>query len=235
MPSQRHPRAVVFDLDDTLYPERAFAMSGFEAIAAAFQPVLGDPEAAANRMRELFDTEHGRRIFDQVLSERGYPEDPALVRRMIDTYHAHPPRIGLHADADACLTRLRDGFELGLISDGLALMQRNKVHALGLTDRLDEIILTGELGRGIDKPHPRAFEMMAQALRVAAMECVYVADNPRKDFIAPNVLGWMTVRVLRADGIYRDEQPSRGGEPVATITTLDDLDRVLRLQEALDR
>ena len=37
-------RAVVFDLDDTLYPEREYAFSGFAAVATAFQDRLGDPE-----------------------------------------------------------------------------------------------------------------------------------------------------------------------------------------------
>ncbi|HUU82014.1 MAG TPA: HAD hydrolase-like protein, partial [Phycisphaerae bacterium] len=77
------------------------------------------------------------------------------------------------------------------------------------------------------KPHTRAFETMAERLRINPARCAYVADNPAKDFIAPNVLGWRTVQIRRADGIYRDNSPAEGGRPGAVIETLDLLDGVL--------
>ena len=36
-------KVVAFDLDDTLYPEREYAFSGFAAVAEAFEQRLGEP------------------------------------------------------------------------------------------------------------------------------------------------------------------------------------------------
>ena len=219
-------RAVVFDLDDTLYPEREFAFSGYEAVAGAFADRLGASAAdLAARMGELFDTPHRRRVFNTILAEAGVVQADvdALVAEMIAAYRSHAPRIRLHPDADAALSRLRGGCCLGLISDGPLEMQRNKVGALGLTSRLEEIILTDEWGEEFWKPHPRAFEEMSRRLGVPPRACIYVADNPAKDFIAPNALGWGTVFIKRPGGIYADREAPRGGLPQAAISTLDAL------------
>ena len=48
------PKAVIFDLDDTLYPEREYAFSGFATVAQAFETELGDPGTTVAEMRRLF-------------------------------------------------------------------------------------------------------------------------------------------------------------------------------------
>ena len=221
-------KAVIFDLDDTLYPERAYAFSGFTAVAAAFEDRLGDRKETAAQMQWLFDTEHRPRVFNTLLAKRGMPEDQQLIRSMIETYRAHAPTITLHTDADAALTRLRDHYKLGLISDGPPVSQWAKIDALGLRNRLNEIIITGELSPEYSKPHPAAFELMSSRLGVESAQCVYVADNPAKDFIAPNTLGWTTIQIARPEGIYRDVPAAEGGVPDHLIDTLDELDTILR-------
>src|SRR5438445_8584130 len=61
-------RAVVFDLDDTLYPEFDFVRSGFRAVATAFPAELGSHDAAFERLWQTFMTGDRRRVFDNVLS-----------------------------------------------------------------------------------------------------------------------------------------------------------------------
>ncbi|MHC4698138.1 MAG: HAD family hydrolase [Planctomycetota bacterium] len=250
--------AVVFDLDDTLYPEREYAFSGFDAVAAAFEELLGDRSEVAAQMRQLFDTEHRPRVFNTLLSRlpnraaglspRESPDDEELVKRMIQTYREHTPSISLHADADTALTRLRTThrssgphpgapgsslrydsgpYAFGLITDGPVESQSAKINALGLRPHLDAIVLTDELGPGFAKPHPRAFELIARQLAVNADKCAYIADNPAKDFIAPNALGWTTIQITRPDGIYRDNKPAEGGTPDHIIDTLDELEAAL--------
>ena len=227
--------AIIFDIDDTLYPERDYAFSGFAAVAEAFADRLGDVREAAARMRELFDTEHRRRVFDRFLDERGMSKDTNLVRRMIETYRAHQPAISLYPDADQALTRFSRTHKLGLITDGPARQQQAKIDALELPPRFDTIILTDELGSGFGKPHPKSFEMMADRLGVEPGCCVYVADNAAKDFVAPNALGWITVRIHRAEGIYRDAATASGGAAQHDIDRLDQLDAVLNSSVARPR
>jgi len=218
--------AIIFDLDDTLYPERAFAFSGFAAVAAAFQAQLGDPATAAERMRQLFDTKHRPRVFNAILAEAGLGDDTALIARMIDTYRSHHPTITLFPDADAVLTELRGKYKLGLITDGPLQTQRNKIDALGIRPRLDEIIITSELGPQKGKPDQTAFQLMADRLEVEHSACMYVADNPAKDFVAPKALGWKTVQITRSKGIYRDvhaDPEAKAHHAVETLVRLPDL------------
>ncbi len=219
--------AIIFDLDDTLYPERAYVMSGFDAVSNVFSGELGNPLKSAAIMTRLFDTEHRPRVFDALLEERNLPSDPILINRMINTYRAHKPTISLHDDAAAALTQLQDRYELGLITDGPSASQWAKIDALNLRSHFREIIVTGDWGSEFSKPHPRAFETMADRLNASAEACVYIADNPTKDFIAPNALGWMTIRITRPDGIYRNRDAPDQGTARIQISSLNELEGYL--------
>ena len=220
-------KAVIFDLDDTLYPERAFAFSGFAAVAKAFVEALGNPGKAQSEMQRLFDTQHRRRVFNEVLRGRGLSEDTQLLTQMIETYREHTPSIALYADAAAALARLRPRFRLGLITDGPERTQSAKIAALGIADSFDSMILTGHWPEGFAKPHPRAFEETASRLGVAHAECAYIADNPAKDFVAPIALGWLTIRIRREQGIYIDTPAAPGGEARHVVDSLQTIDEII--------
>jgi putative hydrolase of the HAD superfamily len=217
-------RVIVFDLDDTLYPERAFALSGFCAVAGELRRRMECPFDPAERMRELFDSGERRHIFDRVLEELGQNSTVATVEELVALYRSHKPRVELFSDAEAALERWAGRFRLALVSDGFAETQQNKVEALGLEGRLAPIILTGEWGQRFWKPHPRAFEEVEKRTDAAGAECVYIADNPAKDFVAPNRLGWMTVQIKRSVGIYKNAIFPEDGEPRGVLSGLDFLD-----------
>ncbi len=217
-------RAVVFDLDDTLYAERSFAFSGFEAVAQWLRARWPCPFDPAARMRELFETDFRPRVFDVLLSELGCPDAAAWVPAMIDCYRMHRPAIALYRDAEAALARWRGRVSLGLISDGPLAVQRRKVAALGLEAKLEQIILTDEWGPAFWKPHPRAFETMQAFWGCNGATCVYIGDNAGKDFLAPRRLGWQTVQVCRAEGLYARVEPPAGGSAACRVATLDELD-----------
>lgn len=237
-------RAVVFDLDDTLFAERDYALSGFAAVARAFADRLGDAGRTEADMRRLFDGDHRSRVFNALVAERGLGGDASLVARMVEVYRSHSPTIRLYSDAEAAMSRLRPDHKLGLITDGRAAAQWAKIDALNLRSRLDESIVTSELDStggastrvesspkaappAFAKPHQRAFQLMAERLGVAPRECVYVADNPAKDFVAPNALAWLTIQIRRRDGIYRDAVTAPDGQPKHCIDSLDALDSLL--------
>ncbi len=216
-------RAVVFDLDDTLYSERAYVFSGYRAVADAFADRLNAPFDPAERMRALFDSPDRARVFNAILAECGFDDDPDLVRDMIDVYRNHRPTISLFADAEDALSRLSSVYRIGIITDGYAVTQHAKIDALNLRNRVDEIIVTDDWGRKFWKPHARAFEEMARRLSVPHEACLYAADNPAKDFVAPNALGWRTVFVNRPGGVHVRNPAAPGGAAGTTITSLDAL------------
>ena len=214
------PPVVVLDLDDTLYPEYGFVRSGFRAVAEAFADVLGEPGAAAERMWQLQRGDHAGHVFDIMLEDLGVEPSEPVVRRMIDTYRRHRPMIRLFDDAAAFLDAAAGRRRLALLSDGPAVMQRGKVDALGIAGRFEVVVFTDEHGPGFAKPGPRGFEWIAERLDVRHDDCAYVADNPVKDFVAPNALGWLTVRVRRPDGVYADRSAPAGGQPRHVVDSL---------------
>lgn len=243
--------AIVFDLDDTLYPEREFAFSGFRAVAAAFADDLGSPPETLADLRRLFDSEHRARVFDALLVERFGKVDRPLLDRMIETYRTHPPAITLYPDVIPVLNELcasarelpgltadvralhlpaseppplprrvqgGPGHRLGIITDGREQTQWAKIDALSLRPRFDHIIVNSE--PQIFKPDPRSFESMAAILAIPNHSCVYVADNVGKDFVAPNSLGWLTIRIARPDAVHSIESSANHGQPHHTISDL---------------
>lgn len=232
-------RAIIFDLDDTLYLERDYTFSGYAAVAAAFVDVLSpavDGDASAkdsvetqltSMMRSLFDTPHRPRVFNEMLRRAGREEDDAALREMIRTFREHAPAISLLPDAQRALDSLRGKFKLGLLTDGPAVQQRAKIAALKLDEVFDAIVVTDEIGKS--KPDPTGFEMLAKALSTPHEACAYIADNPTKDFVAPKALGWRCVRVVRADGVYADAPIAPGGEPDEVINSFGGIEDLLDL------
>lgn len=187
--------AVIFDLDDTLYPEKDYVRSGFKAAAALFPEV---PDMA-EKLWTAF--EKGLPAFDAVLAGEGLI---ARKEEAIRAYRFQTPDICLYPDAKELLLRLRGTRKLGIITDGRPEGQRAKLAALGLEEMMDEIVITDELG-GIEfrKPHPSAFELMSRRLGVPFREMAYVGDNIKKDFISPERLGMRSIRFLNPDGLYK--------------------------------
>lgn len=189
-------KAIIFDLDDTLYYEIDYVKSGFQAIADAF----GDSNIASD-LFTLFSQSK-----NNVYQRYGFSEKEC--KKCIEIYRSHKPKIYLSDETKEVLTTLKSkGYKLGIITDGRPKGQWNKIYALGLEKIVDKIIVTDELG-GIEfrKPNPKAFETMKNMLNVEFCEMMYVGDNPTKDFIAPQNLG-MEYRYFYSDnGQYCDKK-----------------------------
>ena len=193
-------KAVVFDLDDTLYPERDYVKSGFKAVARVIEDKYGFKNTERDLNLLFLNDRNG--VFDRYLKKQGIPRTEQNVGELLDVYRYHKPNIKLTEEVRQTLTKLHaDGYKLGVITDGRPAQQRLKISALGLNELVDRIILTDELG-GIEcrKPNPTAFEVMAQDLGVKLDEMIYVGDNPEKDF-AIGSKGVKTIR-LNNNGIY---------------------------------
>lgn len=216
-------RLVVFDLDDTLYPELDYVYSGFAAVAAAIKDELRTEADLAGRMKAIFDSGNRSRVFDALLAEFDRPAETALIRRMVELYRSHRPRISLFGDADLALRLLGGRYHLALLSDGYLISQQRKIEALQLASRIDRIVLTDELGREYWKPDPRPFAMLESAFGLPGALCAYVGDNPSKDFVAPNRLGWQTIMVRRPEALYAHLPAAEQGQPACQIESLDHL------------
>lgn len=194
-------RCVVFDVDDTLYLERDYVRSGFEAVGRWAKEALGADGLASVAWAAF---EEGRRgdLFDHALAVLGVEPSPEHVQELVRRYRSHRPAISLLPDAVEALGALSGRVPVAVVTDGPVVSQRAKVDALGLARLAAPVVLTAELGEGFGKPHPRAFQLVEAAVGQSGASCVYVADNPAKDFAGPAALGWRTVRVARAGGLH---------------------------------
>jgi putative hydrolase of the HAD superfamily len=218
--SAREP-CLVFDLDDTLFLEREYVRSGFQAVGKWARRNLGVSDFA-ERAWELFEKGYRRRLFDVLLERRGSPS-PSIIEQLVKVYRTHLPRISALPDAIDCLLGFHGKAILALITDGPAVSQRQKIRALKLTGVFDLIVLTGLWGNSFAKPHLRAFQLIQARLKPSDGRFIYVADNPEKDFIAPRTLGWQTVRVRRADGLHVRSEAVPGCEADIELTDLSGL------------
>lgn len=190
-------KAVVFDMDDTLYGEKEYVRSGYRQIAE----ILPQVQNAEEKLWNFF--EEKKPAIDELLKTEGI-ESEEIRLDCIRTYRFQKPEIHLYDGVKEMILNLkRKGMKIGLITDGRPEGQRAKIEALKLEELVDEIIVTDELGgTEFRKPNPLAFETMKERLDVAYSEMCYVGDNINKDFIAPQKLGMHAIWFKNQDGLY---------------------------------
>lgn len=218
---------VVLDLDDTLYHESDYVRSGFAAVARAIARSDGDEEMFFDFLWLGFQTGHRGDAFDRLRKRWPTVADEWTVAALVEAYRRHPPTISL-SEPDAVERLLALDLGHGIITDGPVASQLAKVRALGLEDRLDPIVVTDRWGQDFRKPHQRAFIEIERRWGSSGHELVYVGDNPSKDFIAPRMRGWITVRVRNDRQLHRDlESLSPQAAPDYEVGSLAEfLDRV---------
>ena len=200
---------MVFDLDDTLFPEAAYVAAGFRAVGAALAREHGVEGFGALAAAVAAAGARGD-VFDEALRRAGVPADDArrLVPWCVAEYRGHRPDIALFPEARAALDRLRGRVKLGVLTDGWLVAQQQKVAALGVADLVDAVVFSDAFGRAHWKPSEVPYRAVAEALGVAHAGCVYVADNPAKDFITARALGWRTIQVARPGQTHAADAPS---------------------------
>ena len=202
---------VVFDMDDTLFLEQSYVESGFRAVSEMLL-TEHNYQSFFHDAWSLFQSGRRGDIFDAVLldSMRFLPLD--IIEHCVDTYRNHVPRIELLNDSLDLIHACRAQFNTGLVTDGPRSSQRAKIRSLKLSDLIDRVVVTDEHGEGWSKPGHCAFQSLQRAFDVPGNQCVYIGDNPRKDFIAPRELGWRTVRVRRSGGLHENLESADDAE-----------------------
>lgn len=183
-------KVVVFDLDDTLYKEIDYLISAFREIGEFLDRKFGKTNLYAEMYRYYNeDLDAFQKTIEQF-------QIPVKKEVLIKMYREHLPIISLDADTKMLLDALRQAgnCEMALITDGRFTTQTNKIKALGLNRYIDESgIIISEV-TSHEKPDEFAYRRIEELYE--DREYVYVGDNPEKDFLAPNRMGWDTVCLL---------------------------------------
>lgn len=142
---------------------------------------------------------------------------------LVSVYRNHLPKIKLFEDASTMLQAVRTRYALGLITDGYAQVQRNKVAALGVEPFFDSIVYSDDLGRDAWKPSPIPYQRTMSNLAHHADRFVFIGDNPSKDFVTARKLGWRTVRVERPTRVHADVDWPADHRAEVTVQSLADI------------
>ena len=211
-------RAIVLDLDDTLYLERDYIRSGFRAVASFIQHRSGlDQDQISGDLWKLFEEGVRGNTFDCFLQSHTSLKDKFKVCDLIQIYRNHVPQITFLPHVQELLAYFKEeGTGLALITDGPLTSQKAKIKALDLERYLSLIIITDERGTEFRKPHLYGFEKVMDSMNLPPKRIVYVADNPEKDFLGPRRLGWRSIR-LKLNQQLRCKLKPRGDEGAPDI------------------
>ena len=177
--------AVVFDLDDTLYEEKAAKVAGECAVATSVAEREGwtVPDALARflaakravlRRRDLGPARNERwRWVAELIG------DEAEAHRLADLYWtAMLERIEPYVDAAITLPLLAERAALWIATNEHAAVQERKLARLGLTQHFSGVISADAVGH--DKP---AREFFAAVVDRVGSSAIFVGDNPVTDIV----------------------------------------------------
>jgi putative hydrolase of the HAD superfamily len=188
-------KAVLFDLDGTLYDRDRLAAALFEEQYHAFAADLRgvSSEQFLHDAHEMDDHGYGVKESGYLALVRRWGLDDALAERLVahfwESYDGH---CRLSSDARRTLDELRARrLKLGVVTNGVGPRQRRKIEALGLTHAFDAILVSEE--EGVRKPDAEIFRRALARCGVAAREAVFVGDHPVADVDGAHRAGLIAV------------------------------------------
>jgi putative hydrolase of the HAD superfamily len=186
---------LIFDLDDTLYDEMSFVKSGFNTVAQYGEEVFGwDAESSTYLMYDILRKEGRGKVFDHWLGSHGRCSK-THVAKCIQIYRHHIPNISIFPEAMHIFHQYRGKIPFYLVTDGHKIVQKNKLHALGILPEFRRTFITHQFGIQHAKPSTYCFELIKRSEKCEWFDMVYIGDNPAKDFVNLNPLGMLTIRV----------------------------------------
>ena len=225
------PKAVLFDLDDTLFDRTQAQREILGIILRTFSDLFSgvDEHEALDAFFEsdrlAIQSEDYGASLDAVRDARsrtflellGLDTDRA--QEITATYVTSYGEISTPmSGAVAVVQALHSRFPLGLVSNGYADVQYTKIDSLGIRDLFECMLISGEIG--IRKPSREIFLRASESIGVEPRECLFVGDSYENDMVGAKGAGMQTCWLNRAEV----------GAESATVPDLE----ISRLEQLLD-
>lgn len=230
------PRALLFDLDDTIVRESAGDENLWAEICDAFATRTGvtasELHAAVLAARDWFWEDAARErkgrlampwarraVAEQAFRTLGL-RNFALAHAFGDAFtQTRSARMHFFPGALETLHALRArGHRLALLTNGGALFQREKIVRFALAPLFDAIFVEGELGFG--KPDPRVFARALRALAAEPDEALMTGNDLRSDIAGAKRAGIRAVWVDHARAGVPESAPAKPDRVVGAIAEL---------------
>ena len=210
---------IVFDLDEVLYDEKTYVISGFRAVSEFLEKDEAIPKKIIFEYLKRRLKNGRERIFNDLLDNfRIYSQKN--LKKCISVYRTHTPKIKLYSDAKDCLKRLKN-YPLYIVTDGNKIVQKNKIKALNLENHIKKIILTSNYELRNSKPSTFCFQKICDMEKTSPTNLVYIGDDPHKDFVGLKREGFKTIRLFK--GRFKNERLSKEFEADYKIKSLKEI------------
>lgn len=174
------------------------------------------PEVRALR---AWSPEYRREAWRLALADQGV-DDAVLAEELGERFAAERrARHEVFADVEASLSRIDGSHRLGLITNGAACLQREKLAASGLADCFEVVVVSADLG--VAKPDALIFAHTLKRLGIEPQNAVMVGDSIAKDIDGALAAG------LGAVWVNRGGLPTQPDRDLVEVSTLDDLSDAL--------
>lgn len=197
-------KAVIFDLDDTLYDYETINQQAMEAVCQKFTKIL---EISLEEFKEAFQwgkqetkrtmhdcaSRHNRIIYFQKASEYLQINPIEYTLDMYETYWGHMlEHMTLFPGVLEMLEHLkRENIKIAVCTDLTAHIQHRKLKKLGIWEYIDVLVTSEEADA--EKPDKRIFELIIKKLHMQPQELLYVGDNLKKDIIGSRDAGMLPI------------------------------------------
>lgn len=199
-------KGVLLDLDNTLYDynisHEAAKSAVIDHVSKFFElsrsSVAASFEQACLKIKENLSgtaAAHNRLLYFQsmleILSINALKEGLILYDIYWNTFFEH---MILYPDALNFLEYINKKYKICLVTDLTAHIQYRKIHKLGISDLINFIVTSEEVGK--DKPHHTMFAKALEKLNLNANEVCMIGDNFQKDILGAMSHGiqsfWLT-------------------------------------------
>ncbi len=223
-------KIIIFDLDDTLYSEKEYVLSGFKEIACFFLSNYKlRKKQTFNFLLNYFNLYGRKFIFNSLLREHNKYNKKNLMK-LVSIYRNHNPKISISKNTKNILEKIAKKNNLYLVTDGNKLVQRNKIKSLKITNYFKKIFITHQYGLIYSKPSLFCFRKIKNYENTNWSNLVYIGDDPNKDFINLNSKGCITIRIN--SGRFKNIILDKKHEAKYMINSLNELfflDKTLKL------
>lgn len=211
---------LVFDLDDTLYDEQSYVLSGLRSVSQYLNVnyEINRKESFSFMLKDFKKNGRGK-IFNNVLEKYSLFTKKRL-RKIISIYRLHKPKIKLYRDSLNIFNEFKNVNKY-VVTDGNKIVQDIKCKALNLDKYMKKIFITYRYGIKYAKPCTYCFQKILKMEKTEPQNVIYIADNPNKDFINLNKEGFLTVRIMR--GMFANVKVEKEQDGMFRIKSLNEI------------
>ncbi|MFQ6095233.1 MAG: HAD family hydrolase [Candidatus Bathyarchaeia archaeon] len=202
-------KCILFNIEDVLYNSTLqMSTARMNAIRAMIETGLPTDIETTYRVLEEIVKEYGpdySKHFDELLKRLGLRWDPRVIASGVIAYReTSAAYLKPYPDTVPTLLKLRDlGYKLGVVSEGRAVKQWQKLVQLGVQHIFHLVIVSEELGlKTLDSS---LFKAALEKLNGQPEETIFIGSQLEPDIACANEVGIISVRIRR--GEHRIETP----------------------------